>query len=295
MKITYKYKIGQKVKLTKVRYLNSYYLDEKDQEELLNKEVTIINRGFDYSDSMCGGPLKQDKLKLTIFYYIAEDPTEEHKTMYYEDVFEGEVFNEVVDEKPLSADGVEVEFGTKLYDSILVRSDGKLCVNCKFVFASEGPCVRISKNYRHWDSSYEPKKEDEFTFESCRTFLCQMNIDGKIYECGDARRYGNRTTLYSDDTYTKLPDNFAELYVDTALDKDYFYGRISSIYDGIFAWEIEQWLRHFGVWEQVKTLYDSRVPQEPEPEKPEESVDDKLNQLLAGLSEEERKKLKEML
>lgn len=292
MKVVYKYKIGQKVKLTKVRYLNSYYLDEDDQEELLNKEVTIINRGFDYGDGMYGGPLKQDKLKLTIFYYIAEDPV--IHTMFYEDAFEGEVFNEVVDEKPMSADRVEVELGTKLYDHVLVRSDGKLRVNCNFVFASEGPCVRISKNYRSWNSSYDPKKEDEFTFESCRTFLCQMNIDGKIHKCGDARRYGHRTEFYSDNTYTKIPDNFAELYVDTALDKECFYGD-RSIYDDNFAWEIEQWLRHFGVWEQVKTLYDSRVPQELEPEKPEEVVDDKLNQLLAGLSEEERKKLKEML
>ena len=72
MKIVYKYRIGQKVKIIK----NDYYLlsDKKFIDGIVGKEVEIIERGFIYEDdsSHRRRDPKDETRSLQMFYYIKD-------------------------------------------------------------------------------------------------------------------------------------------------------------------------------------------------------------------------------
>ena len=91
MKIVYKYRIGQKVKIIK----NDYYLisDKKLIDGIVGKEVEIIERGFIYEDdsSHRRRDPKDETRSLQMFYYI-KDGYREFPGSYvriYEDMIEG--------------------------------------------------------------------------------------------------------------------------------------------------------------------------------------------------------------
>lgn len=301
MKVTYKYKIGQKVKLLSDNTIDCSHFSEDAKKQIIGKEVTIVNRGFEYGDDKYGGELIKDKIRKRIFYYIAEDPYIEsgNVSMFNECAFEGEVFNEVVNEHPKMGDGIEVKLGDIVYDHVIDVYDGKMVPNCSFSFAGEGPLVQIRKNYRYWDASFDPRKMDDFyIFTLCRTFLCKYLIDGKIVVAGDARRPGERTDFYAYTGIAKIPDNYAELFIETMFDGDAFH-HIDGLYDRHYSWDVEQWLMHFGVWEQVKKAYEERTGdtvEEREIEKQKEQRElDNLKEIINTLTPEQIKKLKTLL
>ena len=270
MKIVYKYRIGQKVKIIK----NDYYLlsDKKFIDGIVGKEVEIIERGFIYEDDSSHrrkNP-KDETRSLQMFYYI-KDGYREFPGSYvriYEDMIDGVSNYEEVDECVYASDGNEIiPFVTRLYSDVLIKRDENTTVaNTRFSFANEGMCVGIKKN----GEFYKNKEENhEYEVKIAREFLCYFipkNPDGEKIPRQDSAAYGSLTWEKPKwgKVFTKIPDNYPEIFVDTLFSKD-FYGQPSYVElsfreeDSSTAKERIEWLKHFGVYEKVYQLFLERL------------------------------------
>lgn len=270
MKIVYKYRIGQKVKIIK----NDYYLlsDKKLIDRLVGKEVEIIERGFIYdNDSSHRRKDPKDEVRaLETFYYI-KDGYREFPGSYiriYEDMIDAVSNYEEVEEHVYASDGNEIiPFETRLYSDVLIKRDANTIVaNTRFSFANEGMCVGISKN----SEFYKNKEENcEYEVKIAREFLCYFipkNPDGEKLPRHDSAAYGTLSWEKPKwgKIFTKIPDNYPEIFVDTLFSKD-FYGQHSYVElsfreeDSSSAKERIEWLKHFGVYEKVYQLFLERL------------------------------------
>ena len=270
MKIVYKYRIGQKVKIIK----NDYYLlsDKKLIDRLVGKEVEIIERGFLYEDdsSHRRKEPKHETRALEVFYYV-KDGYREFPGSYiriYEDMIDAVSNYEEVEERVYSSDGNEIiPFVTRLYSDVLIKRDENTTVaNTRFSFANEGMCVGIKKN----GEFYKNKEENqEYEVKIAREFLCYFipkNPDGEKIPRQDSAAYGSLTWEKPKwgKVFTKIPDNYPEIFVDTLFSKD-FYGQHSYVElsfreeDSSSAKERIEWLKHFGVYEKVYQLFLERL------------------------------------
>ena len=270
MKIVYKYRIGQKVKIIK----NDYYLlsDKKFIDGVVGKEVEIIERGFIYEDDSSHrrrNP-KDETRSLQMFYYI-KDGYREFPGSYvriYEDMIEGVSNYEEVDERVYASDGNEIiPFVTRLYSGVLIKRDENTTVaNTRFSFANEGMCVGIKKN----GEFYKNKEENhEYEVKIAREFLCYFipkTPDGEKIPRQDSAAYGSLTWENPKwgKIFTKIPDNYPEIFVNTLFSDD-FYGQHSDVelsfreeYSSTAKDRIE-WLKHFGVYEKVYQLFLERL------------------------------------
>lgn len=270
MKIVYKYRIGQKVKIIK----NDYYLisDKKLIDSLVGKEVEIIERGFIYEDdsSHRRRDTKDETRSLQMFYYV-KDVYREFPGSYiriYEDMIDAVSNYEEVEEHVYASDGNEIiPFVTRLYSDVLIKRDANTVVaNTRFSFANEGMCVGISKN----SEFYKNKEENqEYEVKIAREFLCYFIPkvpDGEKIPRQDSAAYGSLTWEKPKwgKVFTKIPDNYPEIFVDTLFSKD-FYGQHSYVElsfrgeDSSSAKERIEWLKHFGVYEKVYQLFLERL------------------------------------
>lgn len=270
MKIVYKYRIGQKVKIIK----NDYYLlsDKKLIDRLVGKEVEIIERGFLYEDdsSHRRKEPKHETRALEVFYYV-KDGYREFPGSYiriYEDMIDAVSNYEEVEECVYSSDGNEIiPFVTRLYSDVLIKRDENTTVaNTRFSFANEGMCVGIKKN----GEFYKNKEENqEYEVKIAREFLCYFipkNPEGEKIPRRDSAAYGSLTWEKPKwgKVFTKIPDNYPEIFVDTLFSKD-FYGQHTYVElsfreeDSSSAKERIEWLKHFGVYEKVYQLFLERL------------------------------------
>lgn len=270
MKIVYKYRIGQKVKIIK----NDYYLlsDKKLIDRLVGKEVEIIERGFLYEDdsSHRRKEPKHETRALEVFYYV-KDGYREFPGSYiriYEDMIDAVSNYEEVEERVYSSDGNEIiPFVTRLYSDVLIKRDENTTVaNTRFSFANEGMCVGIKKN----GEFYKNKEENqEYEVKIAREFLCYFipkTPDGEKIPRQDSAAYGSLTWEKPrwGKIFTKIPDNYPEIFVDTLFSHD-FYGQHSYVElsfreeDSSTAKERIEWLKHFGVYEKVYQLFLERL------------------------------------
>ena len=270
MKIVYKYRIGQKVKIIK----NDYYLlsDKKLIDRFVGKEVELIERGFLYDDdsSHRRRDPKDETRALETFYY-AKDVYREFPGSYiriYEDMIDAVSNYEEVEEHVYSSDGNEIiPFVTRLYSDVLIKRDENTTVaNTRFSFANEGMCVGIKKN----GEFYKNKEENhEYEVKIAREFLCYFipkNPEGEKIPRQDSAAYGSLTWEKPKwgKIFTKIPDNYPEIFVDTLFSKD-FYGENSYVElsfreeDSSSAKERIEWLKHFGVYEKVYKLFLERL------------------------------------
>lgn len=269
MKIVYKYRIGQKVKIIK----NDYYLlsDKKFIDGIVGKEVEIIERGFIYEDDSSHrrkNP-KDETRSLQMFYYI-KDGYREFPGSYvriYEDMIEGASNYEEVDERVYASDGNEIiPFVTRLYSDVLIKRDANTVVaNTRFSFANEGICVGISKN----SEFYKNKEENhEYEVKIAREFLCYFipkTPDGEKIPRQDSAAYGSLTWEKPKwgKVFTKIPDNYPEIFVDTLFSDDFYgqhsYVELSFREEHSTAKERIEWLKHFGVYEKVYQLFLERL------------------------------------
>ena len=270
MKIVYKYRIGQKVKIIK----NDYYLlsDKKLIDRFVGKEVEIIERGFLYEDdsSHRRKEPKHETRALEVFYYV-KDGYREFPGSYiriYEDMIDAVSNYEEVEERVYSSDGNEIiPFVTRLYSDVLIKRDENTTVaNTRFSFANEGMCVGIKKN----GEFYKNKEENqEYEVKIAREFLCYFipkNPDGEKIPRQDSAAYGSLTWEKPKwgKVFTKIPDNYPEIFVDTLFSKD-FYGQHTYVElsfreeDSSSAKERIEWLKHFGVYEKVYQLFLERL------------------------------------
>lgn len=270
MNIVYKYRIGQKVKIIK----NNYYLSfEKNTiDNLIGKEVEIIERGFIYEDDSphTRKEIKSETRSLQMFYYI-KGGYREFPGSYiriYEDMIDGVSNYEEVDEHVYASDGNEIiPFETRLYSDILIKRDSnRVVANTRFSFANEGMCVGIMKN----GEFYKNKEENcEYEVKIAREFLCYYipeNPDDEKIPRRDAAAYGHLSWEKPSrgKIFTKIPNNYPEIFVDTLFSND-FYGEHSHV-ELIFrkennssAKERIEWLKHFGVYEKVYQLFLERL------------------------------------
>ena len=282
MKVIYKYRIGQKVKIIK----NNYYLhsEKKIIDSVIGKEVEIIERGFIYEDNSSYRirDSKDETRSLQMFYYL-EDVYREFPENYiqvYEDMIEGVSNYEEVDEHVYASDGNEIiPFVTRLYSDVLIKRDSnndisntrfsfanKVVANTRFSFANEGMCVGIKKNYEF----YKDKEANcKYEVKIAREFLCYYiseNPGNEKIQREDAAAYGYLTWEKPSwgKLFTKIPDNYPEIFVDTLFSND-FYGNHANVELSFrkegdsCAKERIEWLKHFGVYEKVYQLFLERL------------------------------------
>jgi hypothetical protein len=269
MKIVYKYRIGQKVKIIK----NDYYLlsDKKFIDGIVGKEVEIIERGFIYEDDSSHrrrNP-KDETRSLQMFYYI-KDGYREFPGSYvriYEDMIEGVSNYEEVEEHVYASDGNEIiPFVTRLYSDVLIKRDENTTVaNTRFSFANEGMCVGIKKN----GEFYKNKEENhEYEVKIAREFLCYYipkNPGDEKIQRQDSAAYGSLTWEKPrwGKIFTKIPDNYPEIFVDTLFSHDFYgensYVELSFRGEKSTAKDRIEWLKHFGVYEKVYQLFLERL------------------------------------
>ena len=320
MQITYKYKIGQKVRLTSNSSLNQYR--ENQLKPLVNTDVTIFDRGFEILE--CRGyyskPNYQDKYFIRVFYYIDEDPITKsefnyERTRIPEVCLEGEEMNEVVDEKFFSADDVELILGkTKVYTRVLDknRETGEIYANCQFSFASYGLVTGFRKNYTlNTRPIFIEENKPNQEVQTRREFLCFYEPEnGKPSRPRlDSAREGNESwesirTNKSQTIFVNIPENYPEIFTNSALNKDWFYNIWPAQRKNPFDnWERCQWLEQMGMLEKTKEQYFSVYCKKHKKEydayvnkkEKDKKEKDKLDKILSGLTEEEKEKLKKML
>ena len=289
MKITYKYKIGQKVKLVKNKLYNVLSRYE-EIDKLIGQEVTIIERGFVIQDkSYMLLNEKNAKIEQAVFYYIEEDPYHKRNSSwelsrFLEDGLEGDANWETVEERFETIDKVEIKpFETRVYSNVLTRclnSETKkpeIHINHNFVFAIYGLVVGLRKNYKI--SNYDLKREyGQYKFinikheiKIAREFLTDFapdeKHDNKPHPRQDCAAYGyesweslcNQPRLGK--VYAEIPRNYPQLYVDFVMHDDFARKiKFNPFFDINFAWEIEQWFKHIGVYDKIKELWNEYKP-----------------------------------
>lgn len=290
MEVTYKYQIGQKVRIQNadLNWRNEDRSDKYSIKNIIGKEVTIAKRGFVLEDIDekwgVSGPRYKDgvimygKYILNIFYYleIEDDPKNTPETFYYakrtrinEECLVGEDNSETVEEEFKTLDGYDIipdetVVYEKLIESYLIDDEEgyeirKEEANVNFTFANEGKVFGLRKNYElYFHKCYD---EDIKEVETFRLFLCDFppNKNGEIRPRQDGAKYGNVHWTSVNTCYAKVPTNYVEFYVYTALHED-LYNDINIFEDENWKWEIEQWLRRLKVYNKVKKLYCEKMP-----------------------------------
>ena len=129
-----------------------------------------------------------------------------------------------------------------------------------------------------------------------RSFLC-TDPNGRPY--GDARRFGNDSYAYASAINFGADDGYIEDFA-----REYIKGKkYLSDYNN---YDVKEWLNHLGVYDKVMDVVDKieksskkigkKSPPKKKPSvKPESKKNEKLEKLLAGLTEEEKKNLKKLL
>ena len=204
-----------------------------------------------------------------MFYYI-KDGYREFPGSYvriYEDMIDGVSNYEEVDERVYASDGNEIiPFVTRLYSDVLIKRDENTIVaNTRFSFANEGMCVGIKKN----GEFYKNKEENhEYEVKIAREFLCYYipkNPGDEKIQRQDSAAYGSLTWEKPrwGKIFTKIPDNYPEIFVDTLFSHDFYgensYVELSFRGEKSTAKDRIEWLKHFGVYEKVYQLFLERL------------------------------------
>lgn len=293
MKVFYKYQIGQEVVFNGRSNNKLSWGRDKYLEKIKGKKVTIISRGFIFEDT---GYFKRQRngetFELRIFYYIKEDPfleetiTNDTMTCISEDCLDGIAHYEEVDEKFTTYDGVDIEVAnTKVYDRLLAHSSKDvIAVNTRFSFTNFGTVMGIRKNYELSLSTLKITEERGFEcnkkeIKISREFLCYFKPSeeelktGKLryrqdaaaldYESWSSLSWTNETGDYFSPVVANVPENFSELFVQTALFSSGFY----CVFDGskpthLDDWEVREWLNFLGVLEKTEKLYYEKLPEQ---------------------------------
>lgn len=323
MNITYKYKVGQKVTLSKLNFTRDFQR-EKFFEKYLGKEVTIIARGFVYEDEGFNKRLNEDRVRFEMYYYIDIDPWYKnskerygHMTMIPESCLDGFGAWEEVDEQFISIDGANiVPFESRIYDRVIechLDKNDKLIkkANCNFVFATEGTCVGIRKNYElsHSDFLWDraETKEVKMSREFLTDFEPDEKHDWKTHPRQDAGAYGweSWTALCVSNpllgsVYCAIPEDYAEIYVHTATtDKFLRKCEFNPFFDCNFTWEIKEWLTRYGVYDKVKELWEKYKPGENKKKSEEVKAHEKFlktaHKFIDSLTDKQKEELRKML
>ena len=287
MTLHYKYNIGDKVFLTKLpSYENRQYGSFRysdDKESLLPKEYVVSGYGFDETADGIKQYYRLDAYCDEIIQYhnkITDDYLEPS----------GECHPFELESNVMSADGHIIKLGDSVFYSLYNRYNGNdgTIPNISFSFTGHGNVV--STHYFE-EKNYKPRIQ--VTYE--RDFLCTYCIDGKVKEALDARRYGDKHTEYVSQIDYGIRPGYAEEFAKEISKKTNRWYLEHNKYD------TEQWLKFLGVYDETMTAIDKWIKNRDGGSKPSvkkkktKKDDDKLQDFLSSLTEEQKKKLKEML
>ena len=280
MIIHFDYNIGDTVKLTKdVGYENRWW-NSQNFEEIKDTVYKITKYEVVFESD-----------KITVYYRLSSPRSinylkfHNHLTSeYMEPVDDSHPFDE--DVKFISKDGKEIHIGDNIYDHLYSMSKA----NIRFTFTGYGQVYRMEYSYEELHT--KPGYEVYFK----RSFLC-TDPNGRPY--GDARRFGNDSSSYALAINFGVDDKYIEDFA-----REYIKGKkYLSDYNN---YEIKEWLNHLGIYDKVMDLVDKigsptkefkrkSTSKKKSPTKSKSKESEKLEKLLAGLTEEEKKNLKRLL
>jgi acyl-CoA thioesterase FadM len=193
----------------------------------------------------------------------------------------------------VSIDGKELFVGMMVYAEVMQKWTGEPAkCNLNFVFASYGKIVRMHYHRTRWSRIGKVYVEHEF--------LC-IGEDGHAF--GDARRKGNVLEYSVNQILVDIPDDFAEQYVREVVNDKMSYDVLEPTCHN-FYYEVSEWLKHIGVYDQVMELYADEKSRGTAPgfarmaeqrRRLQEELDNKLRNILSRLSDTEKKRMKELL
>ena len=290
MTLHYKYSIGDKVFLTKLpsyenmQYGTCRYLGDK--ESLLPKEYVVNGYGFDETD---------DGIKI---YYRLDaycDEIIQYHNRITDEYLEpsGECHPFELESDVMSADGHIIKLGDSIFYSLYDRYNGNdgTIPNIRFSFTGHG---NVGSTHYFEEKNHKPMIE--VTCE--RDFLCTYCVSGEVKEALDSRRYGDKHTAYVSQIDYGIRPGYAEEFAKEVSKKS---NRSCLEYD---KYSIEQWLKFLGVYDETMEAIDRWIKirdgkssnKKPQTKKKKAKKDeDKLQEFLSSLTEEQKKKLKEML
>lgn len=280
MIIHFDYNIGDTVKLTKdVGYENRWW-DSQNFEEIKDTVYKITKYEVVFESD-----------KFTVYYRLSSPRSinylRHHNRLtseYFESVGDSHSFDE--DIKFFSKDGKEIHIGDNIYAHLYSMSKP----NIRFTFTGYGQVYSMEYSYEELHT--KPCYEVYFK----RSFLC-TDPNGRPY--GDARRFGNNSEAYALEINFGVDDKYIEDFT-----REYIKGKkYLSDYNN---YEVKEWLNHLGIYDKVMGLVDKigspskefkrkSTSQKKSSTKSKSKESEKLEKLLAGLTEEEKKNLKRLL
>jgi len=286
MTLNFKYNIGDKVFLTKIpdyRYWSRSPFRNEDLNSSLPKEYEVNGYGFEDTGD---GPKPYYRLHaycdsvLTYHNQVTENCLEPA----------GECHPLTIESDVLSKEGRVIKIGDQIFEGMYRKNYGEETYrpNVGYTFAGHGTVIMIS----YFMEKNRNRPNIEVTYR--RDFLCTY-AGGK--ECLDARKYGYECRAYPDHVSYGVDENYPEEFAMEASKKE------NEAYLQYDAYDIEQWLTYLGIYDEtmakVKEWQEKRKNErkrkKKEKKSEEELQDKKLAEFLDTLTEEEKKKLKEML
>ena len=282
MTLKFKYSIGDKVLLVKLpsyenrQYGTFRYSNKKEIQ--LPKEYVVSGYGFDET---------YDGIKQ----YYRLDAYCDEIIQYYNKITDdylepsGECHPFELETDVMSADGHIIKLGDSVFYSLYDRYNGKdgTVPNVSFSFTGHGKVVST-----HYFKEKNLKPRIEVTYE--RDFLCTYCIDGKVKEALDARRYGDKHTEYVSQIDYGVHPGYVEAFAEEISKKP------NRCYLKYNKYEVEEWLKFLGVYDEAMTAIDKWIKiRDGKSNKKPKKDEGKLQDILSSLTEEQKKKLKEML
>ena len=290
MTLKYKYSIGDKAKLVKMPSYDNWQhraFSCDNKEEKLPKEYVINGYGFDETEEGIKQYYRLDAYCDELIQYHNRIPDECLEPSGESHPFE-------LESDVMSADGHIIKLGDSVFYSLYDRYNGQdgSVPNINFCFTGHGNVIST-----HYFAEIKDKPLVEVTYE--RDFLCSYCIDGKVREALDARKHGNRQTEFVSQIDYGVHPGYAEEYAKEISKKA---NRSCLEYD---KYDIEQWLKFLGVYDETMEAIDrwiknrdgetAKKKKSTPKKKKTDKVEDKLQDFLSTLTEEQKKKLKEML
>ena len=290
-KINYRFDNGDIVRLTRDSGWDSAVLSD-NYEDVLNRTFRIIDWGW-----------RQTAPDVISSYYVLEDTdSDSRRCLRYdnemtENMLEpaGETHPHEEDAVMMSTDGREICISEKVYANIYRKWYMKpLECNLDFVFACYGTVTRLQ---------YQRGEKNIDNVYIRREFLCTFD-DGTPR--GDAGRKGYEMAYNSYETTVRIPDDYAEQYVNQVASSDHNYDVLESSYT-IWKYEVNQWLNFIGVYDRVMALYAAKkdagellhmkeiAEREQRKQGERRKSIDKIRAFVDSLSPEEKAELKKML
>ena len=293
-KIYYKYSIGDRVRLTaEPKWTDVIQGDDAPKfQDVKDREYVIDGLGWRIDKN---GDLSK-YYTLEIREYCGDKAYLKHNNEVSEEILEvvSDYQGWEEDVPLMSIDGKELFVGMKVYAEVMQKwpDAQQPKINLNFVFAGYGKIVSMRCHRTRWSRSGYVNIE--------REFLCTYE-DGSA--CGDARRKGTVSEYGDYQIMVDVPNDFAEEFVNELVNDSMHYDVLESTCCN-FYYEVGEWLKHIGVYEKVMALYAEEKSRGTAPcfarmeenrRKKQEALDAKLMNIINRLSDDEKKRMKELL